>query len=139
MNDGCCTNITLITPDDISSMKTQEKDKRKLRALVDSGADLNFISSSLAEVLIEKGVGYKGKGIYRITDAFTVERTFYENLTFKFKFDDLKDKENDREFTIKAVIIDIPLQCDCILGLLQIKKDGIFRILPWLVGESIEA
>ena len=88
--------------------------------------------------MIEKGLGYKGKGNYRITDAFTVERTFYENLTFKFKFDDLKDTNNDRMFTIKAEVIDIPLQCDCIIGLTQIKKDKIFKILPGLVEESLE-
>ena len=50
LNDGCCTNITLITSDETLSLSTQKSTKITLRTLVDSGADLNFISSSIAEV-----------------------------------------------------------------------------------------
>ena len=82
---------------------------------MDTGADLNFISSRIAKEMIRKGVGSRGKGKYRIMDAFKKTRLFFEHLSFNFTLDDLQGDKELEVFSIKAVIIDIPLLSDVII------------------------
>jgi hypothetical protein len=109
----------------------------ELKALLDTGADLNFISCRVAEELIKKGIGFRGKGKYRIIDAFKETRLFYEHLNFKFTMSDFKSG-NKKTMLIKAVIIDIPFLSDVIIGLRTIKKFRLFRNLPSLVEDESE-
>jgi hypothetical protein len=102
LGTGCSTAISIV-PTNISSFTpTQFKDRPGLIALADTGADLNFISSRVAKKLIESGAGTVGKGMYRITDAFTRIRTFNENLTFKLSLNDIKNPEKENLFEIKS-------------------------------------
>jgi hypothetical protein len=133
---GCSTEISIVPTNISSHTPTQFKDRPGLTALADTGADLNFISSRVAKKLIDSGAGTLGKGRYRITDAFTRIRTFDENLTFKLSLNDLKIPEKENLFEIKAVIVDVPLLSDVIIGLKTIRDINLFGLLPSLVGNE---
>ena len=54
-------------------------------------------------------------------------------------FEDLINYETiNKWFLIKFVVVDIPFSSDVIIGLKEIQKFGIFRLLPHLVEASIE-
>ena len=132
LGQGCLTNVSIPNNNLPDTLQTTEN-PNTLRALADTGADLNVISSRVAKGLVERGVGLVGKGKYRIVDAFERVRIFHEHITFNLVFDDIKTNSEKQVFTITAVIIDIPLLSSLIIGLPSIKKFKLFRLLPELV------
>ena len=52
----------------------------KLRTLIDTGANLSFISISLSERLEKEFLGVRGIGNYKVTDAFLKAYYFRDNL-----------------------------------------------------------
>ena len=89
LGQGCLTNVSIPNNNQPETLQTTE-DPSTLRALADTGADLNVISSRVAKGLVERGVGLVGKGKYRIVDAFERVRIFHEHITFNLVFDDIK-------------------------------------------------
>ena len=136
LGKDCSTSISIPLTNPIIISHLQAEDKLTLRALADTGADINVISSRIAVDLIERGIGVRGIAKYRIIDAFLKTRLFYEHVTFNFILDDLSGNETNRTFQIQAVIIDIPLLSDVIIGLPTIRKIKMFRLLPELVEDN---
>jgi hypothetical protein len=112
------------------------RDRLETRGLIDTGADLSFISDRLAGILRKRGVGVEGTGNYKVIDAFLKVHFFNENITFNFIFKDLINlKRNPLYFSITCVVVDIPMSSDLIMGLKDIKRMNVFSLLPHLVEE----
>jgi hypothetical protein len=107
LGHGCITNISIPLSKHSPFLQTKGN-KLTLTALADTGADINVISSRIARGLVERGEGVVGKGKYRIIDAFKTIRIFDEHITFNLTFDDISNKDDQRIYTIIAVIIDTP-------------------------------
>ena len=91
---GCSTvlifpfNSPLDLPLPILTPESPTKDRLAARGLIDTGADLSFISDRLAGILKEKGGGVRGIGNYKVIDAFLKVHFFNENITLNFFFKD---------------------------------------------------
>ena len=136
LGKDCSTSIYIPLTNPLTISLLQTEDKLTLRAFADTGADINVISSRIAVDLIERGIGVRRIGKYRIIDAFLKTRLFFEHVTFNFILDDLSGDETNRTFQIQAVIIDIPLLSDVIIGLPTIRKIKMFRLRPELVKDK---
>ena len=99
---GCSTvlifpfNSPLDLPLPILTQESPAKDRLAARGLIDTGADLSFISDRLAGILKEKGVGVRGIGNYKVIDAFLKVHFFNENITLNFFFKDLINSKFNR-------------------------------------------
>ena len=127
IGEGCRTNIVIpfnsINTDYVSSpLISSQRDLRACRlvmsCLVDTGADLSFISKRKAVEVLRKWVGAGGNGKYRVTDAFLKSHFFNENIAINLLFEDLINYETiNKWFLIKFVVVDIPFSSDVIIGL----------------------
>ena len=139
---GCVTNI--IIPFDFNKnnnlchLSLQKSHRLTMRSLVDTGADLSFISKRMAEEVLRRNSGIRGKGSYRVMDAFLKSHIFNENLTIDFLFEDLINSNVYTLFSIRLVIVDIPFSCDVIIGLNDIQRIEVFTLLPGLVRRPKE-
>ena len=81
--------LTSSNPTPIQNQENPARDRLEARGLIDTGADLSFISERLAGILKKRGVGVEGKGNYKVVDAFLKVHFFKENITLNFFFKDL--------------------------------------------------
>jgi hypothetical protein len=86
IGDGCRTNIIIpinsidtdfVSSPLLSSQRSLRLARLVMKCLVDTGAELSFISKRKAEEVLKKGVGAGGKGKYRVTDAFQKSHLLY--------------------------------------------------------------
>jgi hypothetical protein len=138
---GCSTSISFLTVPNTTNLSPtiliQNLSRMVARSLIDTGADLSFISATKARGLLRRGIGKLDKGRYKVVDAFLKAHFFSESLTVDFVFDELiKSRLSETFFTIKLVIVDIPLNSEVIIGLTDIRRLRIFDLLPHLVRQE---
>ncbi len=138
---GCSTSISFLTIPNTTNLSPtnfiQNMSRMVSRSLIDTGADLSFISSTKARGLLRRGIGKLDKGRYKVVDAFLKAHFFSESLTVDFVFDELiKSMLSETCFTIKLVIVDIPLNSEVIIDLADIRRLRIFDLLPHLVRQE---
>ena len=107
-----------------------------MRTLIDTGANLSFISISLSDKLEKELLGVRGIGNYKVTDAFLKAYYFKDNLTFRIRLNTGNPDIDSKSWLITAVIVDIDFTADFLLGLSDIKKIKLFRYLPECVEDS---
>ena len=107
-----------------------------MRTLIDTGANLSFISISLSDKLEKELLGVRGIGNYKVTDAFLKAYYFKDNLTFRIRLNTGDTVIDSKSWLITAVIVNIDFTADFLLGLSDIKKIKLFRYLPECVEES---
>ena len=123
-------------PDTFHTHQVQkEKELIVVRCLCDTGADLSFITKTLAEKVERRNRGGKGEGKYKVIDAFKRVHYFTENITITFLFENLINLP-DSLFSCKFVIVDIPFNSDVILGLGDIRRLRVFSLIPHLISET---
>jgi hypothetical protein len=138
---GCSTSISFLTIPNTTNLSPtnfiQNMSRMVSRSLIDTGADLSFISSTKARGLLRRGIGKLDKGRYKVVDAFLKGHFFSESLTVDLVFGELiKLMLSETCFTIKLVIVDIPLNSEVIIGLADIRRLRIFDLLPHLVRQE---
>jgi len=107
-----------------------------LGTLIDTGANLSFISNSLSDKLEKDSLGVRGIGNYKVTDAFLKAYYFKDNLTFRIRLNTGNPDIDSKSWLITAVIVDIDFTADFLLGLSDIKRIKLFRYLPECVENS---
>jgi hypothetical protein len=108
----------------------------RIRTLIDTGANLSFISVSLSDRIEKEFLGVRGIGNYKVTDAFLKAYYFKDNLSFRVRLNTGNPEIDARSWLIKAVIVDIDFTADFLLGLSDIKRIKLFRYLPECVEDN---
>ena len=145
----CVTTLTIFSPwnDYPFSQVTRDRSltrpldrsvEMKLRTLVDTGANLSFITISLAKKIEKEFLGVRGTGRYKVIDAFLKAHYFVDNISFRVKLNTGNPSIDTFSWTIKAVIVDIDFTAEFILGLHDIKRIRLFKYIPELVEEGSE-
>ena len=110
----------------------------KLSTLVDTGANLSFVTVSLSERIEKYFLGIRGIGNYKVTDAFLKAHYFRDNISFRIRLNTGNPRVDSKSWIIKAVIVDIDFTSDFLLGLNDIKMIKLFRYVPECVEDSTQ-
>jgi hypothetical protein len=101
--------------------------------LVDTGAWLSYITLSLAIKIEKEFGGIRGKGRYKVIDAFQKAHYFFDDISFRVSLSTGDSEVDNKSWLIKAVVVNIDFAADFLLGLRDIKRIKLFKYIPDLV------
>ena len=106
-----------------------------LASLLDTGAWLSYVSSSLACRIEKELKGVRGTGRYKVIDAFQKAHYFLNDISFRVSLR-TGDRDTDvKSWIVKAVVVNIDFATELLLGLKDIKRMKLFRHIPELVED----